>query len=545
MLSHWNVRTNILCLSLFFTLSGNVFGQIVNGNFNQPGVKACNAGTGWTTATGSSSAEYTNAVDPSTNFWIDLTPCKGWGNGTYIEQVVPTVVDKCYYLKFDLGSVCAWDKSDAGVYIAIDGNRLGNRIVNDSFDCTPDKIYWKTCTSQSFVATASTTTIRFTGEGRCTDISPKSGLYQCSPVGSIGNPGVIGLDNIELISSPGTGAPPPDASANIDTGYYCHSGSPVLLYPLGAPPLATVKWSVLSGDADITAVGDSAYVTAKEFSQILMTVTAAGTCSKPKRDTVNIIIASINAEINIIDKRTCLKDSIQFFGSFSASYSPASLNAMWYFGDGTTGNNLNEKHSYTQQGVHTVLFVVRDSSFCTVVDTAIALVNDDTTLYPPYINLGPVDTTICRGEILQLPLGITAGVKSYLWSDGSTNQQYYVDQPGIYSVNVFNNCGVSTDSIVIHYRDCSVWFPSAFSPNQDGINDRARLTGTALANITDYRLSIFNRFGNNVFKTYDPYQGWDGVYNNVPQLVGAYYYYIKYTLFGEQYTLKGDIILVR
>lgn len=56
-----------------------------------------------------------------------------------------------------------------------------------------------------------------------------------------------------------------------------------------------------------------------------------------------------------------------------------------------------------------------------------------------------------------------------------------------------------------------IYFPSGFTPNGDGRND---VFGPGplsnLSGITEYTLHIYNRYGQLVFFTRDPYKGWDG-----------------------------------
>jgi gliding motility-associated-like protein len=174
----------------------DVRAQFFNGDFSL-GTLGCSGGTGWTTASGTMSAQYADGRTPS-NPWVDLTPCMGWGNGTYIEQAVPMVVGNCYYIEMDLASHCGWDLSDAGVYITLDGVPLGGRVFNDSILCGGQDYGWKRRRSMLFTAVNNPTIVRFTGEGHC--IATVTGPYPCSAPGAIANPGVIAIDNIELVA---------------------------------------------------------------------------------------------------------------------------------------------------------------------------------------------------------------------------------------------------------------------------------------------------------------------------------------------------------
>jgi gliding motility-associated-like protein len=84
---------------------------------------------------------------------------------------------------------------------------------------------------------------------------------------------------------------------------------------------------------------------------------------------------------------------------------------------------------------------------------------------------------------------------------------------------------------------------NAFSPNGDGVND---LFLTTNQNLINYRLTIFNRWGNTLFETTDPAAGWNGTYlgGDVPD--GTYFYLIEAKgIDGEKYWLKGFVYLNR
>ncbi|MEZ4886240.1 MAG: gliding motility-associated C-terminal domain-containing protein [Chitinophagales bacterium] len=100
---------------------------------------------------------------------------------------------------------------------------------------------------------------------------------------------------------------------------------------------------------------------------------------------------------------------------------------------------------------------------------------------------------------------------TYLWQDGSTNPQFTATSTGTYSVTVSNECFAHSDVIEVTTLlcGCIVSFPSAFSPNEDGINDTFRPASNC--NLTNYELSIYTRYGNKIFTSTDQTEGWDGL----------------------------------
>lgn len=105
-------------------------------------------------------------------------------------------------------------------------------------------------------------------------------------------------------------------------------------------------------------------------------------------------------------------------------------------------------------------------------------------------------------------------------------------------------CNIS-DTFRITLDSCSFTLPNAFTPNNDGKNDIFRVIGIGLNYYKNFSFNIFNRYGQRVYFSKDIYAGWDGVFNDVPQDIGVFFYMVIYTLDGEQKMLKGDVTLVK
>ena len=69
--------------------------------------------------------------------------------------------------------------------------------------------------------------------------------------------------------------------------------------------------------------------------------------------------------------------------------------------------------------------------------------------------------------------------------------------------------------------------PTGFTPNGDGINDIFKPLGSAEF-ATEYQMTIWNRWGQEVFRSTDPLVGWDGNYKGAQALTGVYAYWISY-----------------
>ncbi len=134
--------------------------------------------------------------------------------------------------------------------------------------------------------------------------------------------------------------------------------------------------------------------------------------------------------------------------------------------------------------------------------------------------------------------------RDYLWNDNSKNQSLQITHPGTYWVEVTdsNNC-VGKDSIQIYSCEKFV-APNAFTPNGYGINDVFK--PVFYGPVVSYTLSIYNRWGQMIFKSSDTGKGWDGTVSGVLQPEDTYVWNCMFQLLGNKPEDKnGTVILIR
>ena len=189
---------------------------------------------------------------------------------------------------------------------------------------------------------------------------------------------------------------------------------------------------------------------------------------------------------------------------------------------------------YTSSGVYQDLF--RSIHGC---DSTRKLILKVLPLAAPYLGK---DTSICLGESITLSPGVFA---TYQWQDGSVKNQFVVKQPGTYSVKVTNTCGSASDAIIITNKDCNFYFPSAFSPNRDGVNDIFKILTPYT--LKEYHLSIYNRWGQKIFESLDYLKGWNGTNNGENAENGGYVWHCELTnpASGNKISRNGTVLLVR
>lgn len=120
---------------------------------------------------------------------------------------------------------------------------------------------------------------------------------------------------------------------------------------------------------------------------------------------------------------------------------------------------------------------------------------------------------------------------------------------GSYTVTARDNngCTVSTSVQITEPPNgyCGdVFFPNAFTPDGNSKNDNFGAMGN-LAVVSNYLLLVYNRYGELVFYTHDPFKKWDGLYRG-KQLSGSYVWTATFTFKGViKRAEQGSITIIR
>ncbi|MEM7374062.1 MAG: gliding motility-associated C-terminal domain-containing protein [Bacteroidota bacterium] len=164
---------------------------------------------------------------------------------------------------------------------------------------------------------------------------------------------------------------------------------------------------------------------------------------------------------------------------------------------------------------------------------------------PPSLNL-QADTLLCEKESLALDVSSSAYQVEYLWQDQSTEPTFLVTEAGDYRVQLSNMCGTVEGSLEVSYESCNcpINFPTAFSPNQDGINDT--FFPVYDCEFQTFQWSVFDRWGNLVFQTEDLQASWDGSFQGKQLPAGVYVCVLRYqSEETNRVALYGSVSLFR
>ncbi len=101
---------------------------------------------------------------------------------------------------------------------------------------------------------------------------------------------------------------------------------------------------------------------------------------------------------------------------------------------------------------------------------------------------------------------------------------------------------LSNKKCIVRIPECNV--PNAFTPlNSDGVNDVFRPFLSFLPK--SYYFAVYNRWGNKVFETKNPLEGWDGKINGKYAREGVYVYFVSYKNYDDfVYNKKGHVTII-
>jgi gliding motility-associated-like protein len=256
---------------------------------------------------------------------------------------------------------------------------------------------------------------------------------------------------------------------------------------------------------------------------------------------------SVNAEVSITSSTntSCPGKNIQFTavpinGGANPSY-------KWYI------NNI-EQPSAIGAVFNSTIIRDGDSIFCKLTSNLICIdkaeaksnsikITIDTIGAPSDFLLA--ESTICEG--FPLEINSLRAFPTYLWSTGATSPSISVINSGIYWLEVpYNTSCISRAYTKVLPKNCkqSFYFPTGFTPNSDGKNDFLKpiIYGLTL----QYKLTIYNRWGQVIFNSTNPDNGWNGKWMSQLQDSNIFIWSCTYQLAGEAVKIeKGTFMLIR
>jgi gliding motility-associated-like protein len=240
------------------------------------------------------------------------------------------------------------------------------------------------------------------------------------------------------------------------------------------------------------------------------------------------------------------------YEAFITNTSLAGQQFYWTFDDGSHSTDVNPIHNYPDTGTFSITLLAIDSNTCNIQST----VTQSVTVYPKpaaFFNYLPQPSQPNTPTIFS---NSSQGATRYVWlfGDGDSTLKNSADtvihqfeQSNTYNVCLIainqDNCSDTVCHPVQSLINPLLDVPNAFTPGRFGENGTIMVRGFGIASL-DWK--IYNRWGQVVFESNNPFIGWDGTYRGVAQPLGVYAYTLQATFFdGTKTGKKGDITLIR
>lgn len=144
-------------------------------------------------------------------------------------------------------------------------------------------------------------------------------------------------------------------------------------------------------------------------------------------------------------------------------------------------------------------------------------------------------------------------LRNYVWTPSTTAIQensilkFFPENTTIFNITAdrFAGCTLS-DTLLIKVIVCPtyIYVPNAFTPNNDSKNDvfKPLVSGRT----EQYRFSVYNRFGQMIFNSTNPNEGWDGTIKGKPQDGAVFIWTCSYKFRNQEAKFKkGTVTLIR
>jgi gliding motility-associated-like protein len=236
------------------------------------------------------------------------------------------------------------------------------------------------------------------------------------------------------------------------------------------------------------------------------------------------------------------------------STSDAPLSYFWDFGEGGISTLKDPIYIYDSVGIYDVGLKISASKGC--IDTLKLIKTNYIKVNPSPISIfsaSPLVTDICN-SLVQFSDQSIGGVTTYYsfngtaFSDEKNPSYIYTDDGIFYPKQIVTNEFMCTDTsqIEIYIEPFMVFIPNAFTPDGDSFNNEFK--AVTYFNTIEWEFTIYNRWGNVIYKSNDPSQGWDGKYKGENVQDGLYNYHLKYISCEKTnavHELRGHFSLIK
>lgn len=222
----------------------------------------------------------------------------------------------------------------------------------------------------------------------------------------------------------------------------------------------------------------------------------------------------------------------------------------WYINNQPVHQGEPYRHQLGVPGRNQVFVVTTSSDGCTDTSNTAFLISQPRPVAAYGVKTGLATALGIPVEFLDSSLGATRwdwmADEGIFGTGREFSHLYGRTGPVITRLIVTNDAGCTDTAIRFMVLESGTdgWLPNAFTPDGSGLNDRFKIGG--LSAVSSFRMSIYNRWGEKVFETANPDEGWDGTFAGKPVPEGHYACLVSVIYFnGQRRTFRGQIAVLR
>lgn len=458
--------------------------------------------------------------------------------------------------------VTNFSASTPGTYIIKLTVSPGGVFATATVSIRPNPIFTLNTAHDTICLGSSGMTLTATGNAPNYIWSPSAGLSATSGATVVANPTITTVYSVTATLGNCTSVktatlsvlPISSVIATANKNYFCTGDTTMIR--TSAPNALTYAWTPSIG----LSCDSCANPIVNTSDTIIYTVKVTGNCFTNLTDTVLIspIVCDTPVAGFMFNKTICRYQCINF--TDTSKFQP--LAYKWYFQGGIPDSstlknpkvcyNIESNNSPNGNGKYFVKLIVKNITGLT--DTLVDSIKVKVSPVAIINNGNETEIIDVGGSTTLNASSYSSGGLYYNWTPNiglSSNSQGIIQaSPQLttsYTVQVTNGLGCKDyDTILVKVEKIcgEVFIPTAFSPNQDGINDYAKVLNNDC--IKSMSFSIFDRWGTRVFYSDDPKKYWDGSFKGTPMDSGIFIYHFDgFLLDGTMVNLKGNISLIR
>lgn len=296
-------------------------------------------------------------------------------------------------------------------------------------------------------------------------------------------------------------------------------GTPTVFTDLSQVPGSTIsQWNWNFGDNTTSNSASPTHTYNQEGTyNVTLTVTTNNGCTGTATKIV-IVHPNPTVDFAISDSTSCSPLCVNFYDLTSITGGSTIAQWSWNFGNGNSSASQNPSNCFTAEGISPMQYSITLTSTSSYGCKSSLTKNNLLTVYPmPKANFeaNPWESDVFSPKVRFTDLSYGANAWNWNFGDGATSgiqhPTHIFPDSGTYSVTLsilskYGCADLVTKSIRIN-PDFAVFIPNSFTPDADGINDSFGVKGYG---ITEYKMLIFDRWGELIFESYKYGDNWDG-----------------------------------